>query len=95
MRMRLQQEHRSRDLALLNLGLDSKLRACDLVSLKVRDVGHGEHPHARLQRPGSERPACAARTTCSRAAPIAHRTSARAGTHACCGRGCRTWPGLA
>jgi hypothetical protein len=45
--MRLQQEHRSRDLALLNLGLDSKLRACDLVSLKVRDVGHGEHVASR------------------------------------------------
>jgi len=29
MRMRLEQERRPRDLALLNLGLDSKLRACD------------------------------------------------------------------
>src|SRR5688572_807556 len=47
MRMRLKQEHRSRDLALLNLGLDSKLRACDLVSLKVRDVSHGEHIASR------------------------------------------------
>jgi len=47
MRMRLQQEHRSRDLALLNIGLDSKLRACDLVSLKVRDIGHGEHVASR------------------------------------------------
>ena len=35
MRMRLKQEHRTRELALLNLGLDSKLRACDLASLKV------------------------------------------------------------
>lgn len=47
MRMRLQQEHRSRDLALLNLGLDSKLRACDLVSLKVRDISHGDRVASR------------------------------------------------
>lgn len=47
MRMRLQQEHRSRDLAMLNIGLDSKLRACDLVSLKVRDISHGEHVASR------------------------------------------------
>jgi integrase len=43
LRVRLQQERRSRELALLNLGIDSKLRACDLVSLKVRDITHGEH----------------------------------------------------
>ena len=41
MRARMQQEHRSRDLALLNLGIDSKLRGCDLVALKVRDIQHG------------------------------------------------------
>jgi hypothetical protein len=29
-------------LALFNLGIDSKLRGCDLVALKVRDVCHGE-----------------------------------------------------
>jgi integrase len=47
MRMRLQQAHRARDLALLNIGLDSKLRACDLVSLKVRDISHGERVASR------------------------------------------------
>lgn len=31
-----------RELALFNLGIDSKLRGCDLVALKVRDVCHGE-----------------------------------------------------
>lgn len=58
MRMRLKQEHRSRDLALLNLGLDSKLRACDLVSLKVRDVSHGEHiaRRATIQQRKTKRP---------------------------------------
>jgi integrase len=37
-RVRLQIGHRSRDLALFNLAIDSKLRGCDLVALKVRDV---------------------------------------------------------
>lgn len=32
---------RVRELALFNLGIDSKLRGCDLVALKVRDVCHG------------------------------------------------------
>ena len=30
-----------RDLALFNLAIDSKLRGCDLVSLRVRDITHG------------------------------------------------------
>ena len=33
--------HRIRDLALFNLAIDSKLRACDLLKLKVRDISHG------------------------------------------------------
>jgi len=41
-RVRLQMEHRTRELALFNLGLDSKLRGCDLVALRVRDVCHGD-----------------------------------------------------
>jgi hypothetical protein len=40
-RVRLQMEHRVRELALFNLGFDSKLRGCDLVALRVRDVCHG------------------------------------------------------
>jgi len=35
-------ESRVRELALFNLGIDSKLRGCDLVALKVRDVCHGD-----------------------------------------------------
>ena len=35
LRVRLQMENRVRELALFNLGIDSKLRACDLVALKV------------------------------------------------------------
>ncbi len=37
-RVRLQVAHRIRDLALFNLALDSKLRACELVALRVDDV---------------------------------------------------------
>ena len=37
-RVHLQLRRRVRDLALFNLAIDSKLRACDLVRLRVRDV---------------------------------------------------------
>jgi integrase len=37
-RIRLQVQQRLRDLALFDLALDSKLRGCDLVALKVSDV---------------------------------------------------------
>jgi integrase len=40
-RARLEFEGRVRDLALFNLGIDSKLRACDLVRLRVEDVAAG------------------------------------------------------
>jgi integrase len=47
LRVRFQIENRTRELALFNLGIDSKLRGCDLVSLKVRDVSHGDQIAAR------------------------------------------------
>src|SRR5664279_5143089 len=37
-RTKLQIEQRTRDLALFNLAIDSKLRGCDVVALKVEDV---------------------------------------------------------
>lgn len=46
-RVRLQMQGRTRDLALFDLGIDSKLRACDLVKLRVRDVCHGDHVASR------------------------------------------------
>ena len=46
-RVRLQLQCRTRDLALFDLGIDSKLRACDLVRLRVRDVCQGDHPSSR------------------------------------------------
>ncbi len=40
-RVRLQLGKKARDLALFNLAIDSKLRACDLVKLRVRDIAQG------------------------------------------------------
>jgi integrase len=37
-RTKLQIEQRPRDLAMFNLAIDSKLRGCDVVALKVEDV---------------------------------------------------------
>jgi len=39
-RIHLQNAHAVRDLAMFNLAIDSKLRGCDLFSLRVRDVTH-------------------------------------------------------
>ena len=46
-RVRLQVASRCRELALFNLAVDSKLRACDLVQLRVRDVCHGQSMASR------------------------------------------------
>ena len=46
-RVRLQVFRRTRELALFNLGIDGKLRACDLLKLKVCDISHGERIAAR------------------------------------------------
>lgn len=40
-RTRLELEHRDKELTLFNLAIDSKLRACDLLSLRVFDVAMG------------------------------------------------------
>jgi integrase len=40
-RIHLQNAHALRDLAMFNLAIDSKLRGCDLVSLRVRDITLG------------------------------------------------------
>lgn len=40
-RINLQNDHQVRDLALFNLAIDSKLRGCDLVNIRVHDVTHG------------------------------------------------------
>lgn len=45
--MRLQLEGRARELTLFNLGIDSKLRGCALVALRVRHVCDGDHVATR------------------------------------------------
>ena len=47
LRVRLQMENRVRELALFDLEIDSKLRGCDLVALKARDVCHAEQLASR------------------------------------------------
>jgi integrase len=46
-RIRLQMDKNIRELALFNLAIDSKLRGCDLVNLKVCDVAQGNRVSSR------------------------------------------------
>jgi len=46
-RIRLEITDRVRDLALFNLAIDSKLRSCDLISLKVKDIANGSMVSSR------------------------------------------------
>jgi len=46
-RVRLQLLNRTRELALFNLAIDSKLRGCDLVGLRVKDISHGNQVASR------------------------------------------------
>ena len=39
--VRLQLAKKTRDLARFNLSIDSKLRGCDLVNLRLRDIAYG------------------------------------------------------
>ena len=57
-RIHLQNDHQLRDLAMFNLAIDSKLRGCDLVSLRVRDVMHGDQilPRAMIVQRKTQRP---------------------------------------
>jgi len=47
-RIRLQLEYRTRELALFNIAIDRKLRGCDLVSLRVHDVTQGNRVVSRV-----------------------------------------------
>ena len=51
-RVWLQLEHRTRELALFDLGLDSKLRSCDMVKLRVRDICHGDRVDSWVKHVG-------------------------------------------
>ena len=57
-RIHLQNKHAVRDLAMFNLAIDSKLRGCDLVSLRVRDITNGNQilPRAIVTQRKTQRP---------------------------------------
>jgi integrase len=57
-RIRLQLSEKVRDLALFNLAIDSKLRGCDLVSLRVCDISQGKsiYPRAIVMQRKTHRP---------------------------------------
>src|SRR5487761_2629459 len=57
-RIRLRLDHRTRELALFNLAIDSKLRGCDLVGPRVHDVVQGSHvaPRAIVMQKKTQRP---------------------------------------
>ena len=69
-RIHLQNAHAVRDLAMFNLAIDSKLRGCDLVSLRVRDVTHGTQiiPRAMVIQRKTQRPVQFELTEATRAA---------------------------
>lgn len=69
-RAHLQMKKRPRELALFNLGFDSKLRGCDLVTLRVRDVCHGDKVanRATVMQHKTHRPVQFEITPCSRTA---------------------------
>jgi integrase len=57
-RIRLRLGGKTRDLAMFNLAIDSKLRACDLTKLRVRDVCMGTRvaPRATVMQQKTQRP---------------------------------------
>jgi hypothetical protein len=57
-RIRLRIGAKVRDLALFNLAIDSKLRGCDLLSLRVLDVAQGKAilPRAMVMQHKTHRP---------------------------------------
>ena len=57
-RIRLQMANKTRDLALFHLAIDSKLRGCDLVSLRVCDIAQGKSifPRAMVMQRKTHRP---------------------------------------
>jgi hypothetical protein len=65
--------HAVRDLAMFSLAIDSKLRGCDLISLRVRDVTHGNQvlPRAMVIQRKTQRPVQFELTEPTRAAAAA------------------------
>ncbi len=84
-RIHLQNRDAIRDLAMFNLAIDSKLRGCDLVSLHVRDVTHGNQvlPRAMILQRKTQRPVQFELTQPTRAAVSAWIEKARLQSDEC------------
>lgn len=82
-RVRLQFSDHVRDLALFNLAIDSKLRGCDLVRLRVRDVTQGTHvaPRAVVMQRKTKRPVQFEITQSTRSAVSDHIERAKLTSH--------------
>ena len=82
-RIRLQLNHRIRELALFNPAIDSKLRGCDLVRLRVHDVVQEQSRCAPGNRHAEEDPAAGAirdhRTNAGRSRRVDHGCPTEAG----------------
>ena len=66
-RTKLQMESKTRDLALFNLAIDSKLRGCDLVELKIGDLVSGPEIKTRATHSAKDRAASPVRDSDRRA----------------------------
>ena len=55
-RTKLQIEGRARDLAMFNLAIDSKLRGCDVVAIRVEDIAAGGYIRPIAQLSGKRKP---------------------------------------
>ena len=60
-RTRLQLEGRMRDLAMFNLAIDSKLRGCDVVAIRVEDVAPHGYAADRARAAAEDRSPCSFR----------------------------------
>src|SRR5262245_55687224 len=74
-RTRLLVEGRTRDLAMFNLAIDSKLRGCDVVALKVEDVAPNGYAidRATVRQKKTGRPVKARQVRADRSDPRSHR----------------------
>jgi len=85
-RTKLQIVQRTRDLALFNLAIDSKLRGCDVVALKVEDVAPNGYcaDRATVRPKKTKRPVRFELTEQTRGSQVRHvfRTARSRGRHA-------------
>jgi hypothetical protein len=86
-RAKLQLEGRTRDLALFNLAIDSKLRGCDLFALRVQDVAPNGYAtdranvRQRMTGPRLHRATAHIRSGTTRASPSIPATRSRNARH--------------